>query len=345
MSAESPCLLRRLDQNLEKPLLVAGMLLMIFIISYQTIYRYSITSFISALENPGIFMSLLGQLTDLSFLREHASSLVGGAVWTEESARYIFIWISYLAIPLAIRQRTNIRVDILYDRVGERLQAASWIVVDLCLLLFSLFMLREGASYVQMQIQMPQMTAALRIPYFIPYLILPVGFGLMALRCCQNLAAQVRQCGPRDSLCAAALTVVLFLPPLFMEDGNAIALLFGYFIILLAIGVPIAFSLGLAGLMTVVGADTLPADYLASVAFTSIDSFPIMAIPFFIAAGIFMGAGGLSQRLLRLADALVGGLPGGMALAAIATCMFRFRPGHGGGRRHANHPGHGGARL
>lgn len=322
MSAESPSLLRRLDQNLEKPLLVAGMLLMIFIISYQTIYRYSITSFISALENPGIFMSLLGQLTDLSSLREHASSLVGGAVWTEESARYIFIWISYLAIPLAIRQRTNIRVDILYDRVSERLQAASWIVVDLCLLLFSLFMLREGASYVQMQIQMPQMTAALRIPYFIPYLILPVGFGLMALRCFQNLAAQVCLCGLRDSLCAAALTVVLFLPPQLMEDGNAIVLLFGYFIILLAIGVPIAFSLGLAGLMTVVGADTLPADYLASVAFTSIDSFPIMAIPFFIAAGVFMGAGGLSQRLLRLADALVGGLPGGMALAAIATCMF-----------------------
>ena len=93
MSAESPSLLRRLDQNLEKPLLVAGMLLMIFIISYQTIYRYSITSFISALENPGIFMSLLGQLTDLSSLREHASSLVGGAVWTEESARHIFLWV------------------------------------------------------------------------------------------------------------------------------------------------------------------------------------------------------------------------------------------------------------
>ena len=322
MTTETPGLLGRLDRNLEKPLLVVGLLLMIFIISYQTIYRYSITNFISALEHPGFFMGLLGNIVDLSALRQHASAFVGGAVWTEESARYIFIWVSYLAIPLAIRQRTNIRVDVLYDRLSERIQAASWIVVDLSLLLLSLFMLREGASYVQMQIDMPQMTAALRIPYFIPYLILPVGFGLMALRACQNLAGQIRLCGLRDSLCAIAFTVLLFLPPLLMEDGNAIVLLFGYFIVLLLIGVPIAFSLGLAGLMTVVGADTLPADYLASVAFTSIDNFPIMAIPFFIAAGVFMGAGGLSERLLKLADALVGGLPGGMALAAIATCMF-----------------------
>lgn len=74
--------------------------------------------------------------------------------------------------------------------------------------------------------------------------------------------------------------------------------------------------------MTVLGANTLPVDYLASVAFTSIDSFPIMAIPFFIAAGIFMGAGGLSHRLLALADEVVGGLSGGIALASIATCMF-----------------------
>ena len=47
-----------------------------------------------------------------------------------------------------------------------------------------------------------------------------------------------------------------------------------------------------------------------------------MAIPFFIAAGVFMGAGGLSKRLLDLADELLGSLPGGIALAAIATSMF-----------------------
>jgi C4-dicarboxylate transporter DctM subunit len=87
-------------------------------------------------------------------------------------------------------------------------------------------------------------------------------------------------------------------------------------------GVPIAISLGLSTLATVICAETLPIEYLAQTAFTSIDSFPIMAIPFFIAAGVFMGAGGLSQRLLALADEMLGGLYGGMALVTVATCMF-----------------------
>ena len=91
---------------------------------------------------------------------------------------------------------------------------------------------------------------------------------------------------------------------------------------LCAIGVPVAISLGLSTLATIICADTLPIEYMAQVAFTSIDSFPIMAIPFFIAAGVFMGAGGLSHRLLSLADEIVGGTYGGIGLTAIVTCMF-----------------------
>lgn len=112
--------------------------------------------------------------------------------------------------------------------------------------------------------------------------------------------------------------------PLFIfgDEFSATVILFSYFVFFLLLGVPVAFSLGLSGMATVIGAETLPLDYLAQISFTSVDSFPIMAIPFFIAAGVFMGAGGLSKRLLHLADELVGGLPGGMALATIVTSMF-----------------------
>src|SRR5690606_5926539 len=47
-----------------------------------------------------------------------------------------------------------------------------------------------------------------------------------------------------------------------------------------------------------------------------------MAIPFVIAAGVFLGGGGLSERLLNLADAMLGSLYGGMALATVVTCLF-----------------------
>lgn len=52
-------------------------------------------------------------------------------------------------------------------------------------------MLFKGFEHVRMQIEIPQTTAALQIPYFIPYLILPVGFGLMVLRALEDLCAQV----------------------------------------------------------------------------------------------------------------------------------------------------------
>lgn len=313
--------LRTLNANLEKPFLIAGLLAMIGIITYQTLYRYSITEVLALLDAPRV-NALLGGLLPLHAIRDTVSQWVGMAVWSEELARYVFIWISYLAIPLAILHRSNIRVDILYDRLPPQLQGISWVVVDLCILALSGFVFVEGVEHVQMQLAMPQYTAAMRLPYSLPYLVLPIAFGLMSIRALEDLWAQARSLGWRKALGGFVIAGLLFAPPLLVEDLNAIALLFGYFVIFLFIGVPIAFSLGLAALMTVVGAQTLPPSYIATVAFTSIDNFPIMAIPFFIAAGVFMGAGGLSRRLLALADELVGGLAGGMALASIATCMF-----------------------
>ena len=313
--------------NIEKPFLFCGLLLMIFIITYQTGFRYLLSSTMSFLGNEDI----INHLIDFGFTNAQAtfaawsdniSKLSGLAVWTEETSRYVFIWTTYLAIPIAIKQRSNIRVDVVYSHLSPKAQGISWIIVDLCMLILASVIFYKGVEYIQMQLMYPQVTAALRIPYYIPYFILPLGFGLMAIRLFEDLFFQFTQTGFKDTLLGIALTVVLFLPVMFWEDANAIVLLFGYFIILLFTGVPIAFSLGIAALMTVLGAETLPVDYVAGVAFTAIDNFPIMAIPFFIAAGVFMGAGGLSHRLLNLADELLGGLTGGMALASIATCMF-----------------------
>lgn len=317
----------QLTDNLEKPFLFIGLLLMILIITYQTAFRYFLSTAMSILASDDIMNTLkyFGfasiQETFASW-SDSVSKLAGLAVWTEETARYIFIWTTYLAIPFAIKQRSNIRVDVVYSKLSEKAQDVSWIVVDLCMLTLCCAIFYNGVEHIQMQFTFPQITAALRIPYYIPYLILPVGFGLMTIRLFEDLYFQVRQVGIKGTIIGIVCTIILFLPLMFWEDANAIALLFGYFIVLLFIGVPIAFSLGIAALMTVIGAETLPMSYVAGVAFTAIDNFPIMAIPFFIAAGIFMGAGGLSQRLLNLADELLGGLAGGMALASIATCMF-----------------------
>ncbi|WP_417604418.1 TRAP transporter large permease subunit [Oceanimonas baumannii] len=307
--------------DLEKPLLFIGLLAMILIINYQTFFRYSLASMLDLVTTPG-FAGLFGDFIDIESLHQTLKNAVGWGVWTEELARYIFIWISYLAVSLSILSRSSIRVDVLHQKLSERGQAVLWIAIDSCtLILVSLFAVM-GLEYVQMQLAMPQITPALQIGYYLPYMILPIGFGLMTVRTLQSLWYQGRGMRLTDLVLGVILAGALFMPVLLSDEWNATSLLFGYFVLFLLLGVPIAFALGLSGLATVLGAGTLPVDYLAQIAFSSIDSFPIMAIPFFIAAGVFMGAGGLSRRLLSLGDELVGALPGGMALASIMTCIF-----------------------
>lgn len=284
-----------LDENFEKPFLFLGMLSIILIITFQTFYRY------------------IG-----AYLTDGAA----GAIWTEELARFIFIWISYLAIPTAIKKRNNIRVDIVFDRLSPRFQGISWVVVDLCFLSLVGVVFVEGVNNLKMLLLYPQVAPGTGMSYFIPYLVLPIAFGLMAIRLLQDLYKQVKETGIVDSLIGVAFCAAIALPVFYSESLGTLTILFGYFLLFLVIGVPISVSLGLAATATIINAGTLPIEYVAQLAFTSIDSFPIMAIPFFIAAGVFMGAGGLSKRLLTLADELLGSLHGGIALAAIATSMF-----------------------
>lgn len=99
-------------------------------------------------------------------------------------------------------------------------------------------------------------------------------------------------------------------------------LLFGCFLVLLILSVPIAISLGLASAVALLYSGKVSSSYIAQGLVTSIDSFPLMAVPFFILAGDLMGHGGLSRRLLDVGNALFGRYTGGLAIIAIVTCMF-----------------------
>ncbi len=98
--------------------------------------------------------------------------------------------------------------------------------------------------------------------------------------------------------------------------------LFVSFAIFLLLSVPIGIALGLSSLVTILYSGSLPLEFLAKELITSVDSFPLMAVPFFILAGEIMGKGGISDRLFRVANSLVGNKTGGFAIATIITCMF-----------------------
>ncbi|MDR2523078.1 MAG: TRAP transporter large permease [Synergistaceae bacterium] len=88
------------------------------------------------------------------------------------------------------------------------------------------------------------------------------------------------------------------------------------------LGMPIGYALGAATLLALLYADRFPLILIPQQFFSGIDSFPIMAIPFFILAGNLMTAGGINQKLIRFCNALVGWVPGSLALVTVVASMF-----------------------
>lgn len=287
--------LKWLDDNFEKLFLVTGLLAIVFLITWQVIYRYGFTHFTSGGK---------------------------GADWAEEISRYIFIWISYLAVPVAIRRRDLIRVDIVYDRLPERLQKMSWIIVDMAMLLWSVVVLERGFLHVMKLMAGGTATPVMHIPYWVLYTILPFGFAMITLRIVQDLYKQVKICGAANTMLGLVAGVLLALPALLHLPFSATAYLFGYFLILLVLGVPIAMALGISAIVTILATNTIPIAYVAQLSFNSLDKATLLALPFFIVSGDFMGAGGLSKRLFGFADECLGAAYGGLALATVATCVL-----------------------
>ena len=112
-TAQERCLsgFNYLNEHIETPFLCCGLLLIIALITFQSIYRYILAYFATGSEPP---------------------------VWTTELSRFTFVWISYLAISVAIKKHSNIRVDVVFDLLPKRAQHILWPVTQLLFLTFYL---------------------------------------------------------------------------------------------------------------------------------------------------------------------------------------------------------------
>lgn len=104
-------------------------------------------------------------------------------------------------------------------------------------------------------------------------------------------------------------------------ETSIVLVLFSTFICLLLIGAPISISLGVSAVAAFLAVDDNPIK-LVQIAFTSVGSFPLMALPAFILAGALMEAAGVSKRLVNLAESFAGPMTGGISCATVIACMF-----------------------
>ncbi len=101
-----------------------------------------------------------------------------------------------------------------------------------------------------------------------------------------------------------------------------VAIFLGSLLLAMALGIPIAYSLLLSGVALMVHLDLFDAQILAQNVVNGADSFPLLAVPFFMLAGEIMNVGGLSRRIVDLAITLVGHLRGGLGYVAILAAVL-----------------------
>lgn len=105
---------------------------------------------------------------------------------------------------------------------------------------------------------------------------------------------------------------------------------FAYLFVLLGIGVPIAVALSGSAFLFILLQTHTPVEIVLQRIISGVDSFPLLALPFFLLAGLLMERAGITSRIMDLANALVGHVRGGLAaVCVIASCFFGFISGSG----------------
>ena len=150
--------LRFIDDNLEEYVLAASFVVTIALIFVQVVCRYVLRNSLS---------------------------------WSEELARYIFVWQIWLGAAYAAKIDKHINITVVRERLPQKTQIVLDFLVLAIWLAFSLFMVVRGIDVVNSIFKMKQRSPALQIPMGIPYMAVPVGCALMSFRVAQKIVTSL----------------------------------------------------------------------------------------------------------------------------------------------------------
>ncbi|WP_300453858.1 TRAP transporter large permease subunit, partial [Fusobacterium sp.] len=109
-----------------------------------------------------------------------------------------------------------------------------------------------------------------------------------------------------------------------------IGITFIIMLILIFLSVPVAFSILGSGIVFLTVTDMKPLTLVAQRVVSGLDSFPLLAVPLFVLVGEIMDSGGISRRMVKWAESLVGWLPGGLGIVTVVSCaLFAALTGSG----------------
>ena len=281
--------------------------------------------------------------------------------WAQELCIYMFIWMAKFGAAYGVRTGIHVGVDVLVNLLPGVSRKRVITFSLLCGALFTGIVAAFGAAFVSQMWATGQQSNDLEAPMWIVYLAIPLGSGLMCFRFLQvswwfywtgelphHDAAHVDGIDA-DAIHPAEITarekrknessplglIIILIPLLIvaicvahaaglimLPQGLRALIMFALLIALMLTGMPVSISLGLTVLTFMFTLTDVRTESVALKLFTGLESFEIMAIPFFILAGNFLTHGGVARRMISFATAMVGHWYGGLALAAVLACAF-----------------------
>ncbi|WP_258876237.1 TRAP transporter large permease subunit [Fusobacterium animalis] len=221
--------------------------------------------------------------------------------WSEELGKFLFVWISWLGISIGAKRKEHIKITMFIDKVSPKLKCLCDILSELIIFGICAVTAYYGLELVISQSQI--FFAGIKISMSWGYLSVVLGCFIMMIRnliIIKDTFTTLKKGGKRMTF--LVLFIVLF--------------------IMLAIGVPVGFAIGGATMISMYFCSNLNMVVNAQYCFSGINSFTVMAIPFFMLAGLIMSTGGIAKRIVNFASALIDFVIGALGCVTILACMF-----------------------
>jgi len=107
--------------------------------------------------------------------------------WSEELARFSFIWLVYIGISYGVKKQRHVKIDIVLQFVKDKQKIILSIIANVLFLAFAILIVFKGYSIAERLLSFGQQSPALHVPMGLVYMATPVGMGLTAIRLIQNL--------------------------------------------------------------------------------------------------------------------------------------------------------------
>lgn len=268
---------------------IALMVIMVFDVAIQVLYRYVLNNSLA---------------------------------WSDELGRYIFLWTVFLGGTMLVKSNLNPSFGSVVNSLGPKGKAVfiligRVLVLGFCvdLLILSLRVLPTVGT---------ALSAALQISMFYLYLIFPIFAVVSILHVLSQIYADRKETPVNGwflSVIFLAAEISFTTVNMHMHLNFPLVLVV-LLLILFALGVPIAFVLGITSIGLLFLSSTIPLTIVPQRMFLISENFSLMAIPFFMLTGALMQIGGVAESLVKLASVLVGWVRGGLGYADILVSAF-----------------------